>query len=323
MKTPNALVLATAIIMVYPSQQIAAPSPETSGLIAGHTAESAATLVEDTPKDCAWCEAWNTPIAPFRVFGNTWYVGTAGLASLLISTDEGLILIDGALAQSAHLIAGNIREIGFDPLDVKYILNSHAHFDHAGGIAALQRFTDAQVLASTESVRVLESGEIAAADPQFNFGTEANRFPAVENVSLIGDEETLTLGDTTLTAFYTPGHTPGGTTWTWQSCEGSNCMNMVYADSLSPVSADGFLFSDAGLSPNNSQKIAASINLIRGLPCDVLLAPHPSLIKMEDKLNARSADADSNPFVNPGACEAYAEYFDEWLARRLAEEGQN
>ena len=236
------------------------------------------------------------------------------------STDEGLILIDGALAQSAHLIVENIRQLGFDPLDIKYILNSHAHYDHAGGIAALQEFTGAQVLASEDSVAVLQSGEIADSDPQFNFGVEANRFPAVGNVKLIGNGETLTLGDTTLTAHYTPGHTPGGTTWTWRSCEDSACLDIVYADSLSAVSAEGFRFSDDRSSPNGAEQISASTSLIRDLPCDILLAPHPFLIKLEEKLAARAADPGVNPFIDPAACAAYADFFEAWLARRRDEE---
>lgn len=283
-----------------------------------------AELVEDAPKVCDSCAAWNTPQTPYKVYGNTWYVGTAGLTSLLVVTDAGLILIDGGLAQSAHLIAANIRQIGFDPLDIQYILNSHAHYDHAGGIAALQQLTEAQVLASAGSLAALSSGEIASTDPQYNFGVEANRFPAVRNVRLVGNGETLTLGNTALTAHYTPGHTPGGTTWTWQSCEESVCLDMVYADSLSVVAAEGFRFSDAGLSPNGANQISASAALIRELPCDILLAPHPVLFKMDDKLAARAANPHANPganpFIDPGACAAYADYFDEWLARRLEEE---
>ncbi|MFC1720076.1 subclass B3 metallo-beta-lactamase [Pseudomonadota bacterium] len=279
-----------------------------------------ADLVEDAPKDCAYCEEWNNPQEPFRIYGNTWYVGTEGLGSVLVVTDAGLILIDGALAQSAPLIVENIRQIGFDPLEIKYILNSHAHYDHAGGIAALQKYTGTQVLASEGSVAVLRSGELADSDPQFNFGVEANRFPPIGNVGLFGNGESLTLGDTTLTAHYTPGHTPGGTTWTWQSCEDSTCLNMVYADSLSAVSAEGFLFSNPDLSPNNAQQILTSTSLIRELPCDVLMAPHPFLIKMEEKLAARAVNPDINPFIDPAACAAYADYFDAWLARRLEEE---
>jgi len=279
-----------------------------------------AELVEDAPKRCTYCAEWNTPQTPYQVFGNTWYVGTTGLTSILVITDAGLILIDGALAQSAHLIDANIRELGFDPLDIRFILNTHAHFDHAGGIAALQRLTQAQVRASAGSRVVLQSGELAFDDPQYNFGAEANRFPAAQHVTLIDDGESLTLGNTTLTAHYTPGHTAGGTTWTWQSCEGTRCLDIVYADSLSAVSAEGFRFSDASLAPNNAQQISASTALIRALPCDILLAPHPSLIKMQEKLASRAADPAVNPFIDPGACEGYANYFDDWLARRLEEE---
>jgi metallo-beta-lactamase class B len=279
-----------------------------------------AELAEDAPKSCSFCEGWNQPQKPFHVYGNTWYVGTRGLAAILVVTDEGLVLIDGALPQSARLIDENIRAAGFDPLEIKYILNSHAHFDHAGGVAALQRYTGARVLASEGSLAVLQSGEVGSDDPQYGFGAEANRFPAVQNVSLIADQQTLTLGNTTLTAHYTPGHTPGGTTWTWQSCEGTNCLNVVYADSLSPVSADGFRFSDPDISPNHAQQISNSAALVRGLPCDILLAPHPFLFRMEDKLAALAASPDTNPFIEAKACAGYADYFDEWLARRLAEE---
>jgi metallo-beta-lactamase class B len=169
-------------------------------------------------------------------------------------------------------------------------------------------------------VAVLQSGEVATDDPQFNFGREANEFPAVQNVSMVAHQQTLTLGNTTLTAHYTPGHTPGGTTWTWHSCAGSSCLNLVYADSLSPVSADGFSFSNPELSPNQATQISQSSALIRDLPCDILLAPHPFLFQMEDKLAARAAQPEANPFIEPGACPAYADYFEDWLARRVAEE---
>ena len=97
-----------------------------------------AQLVEDQPKTCRSCDAWNQPQVPFHIYGNTWYVGTAGLASILVTTDEGLILIDGALPQSASRIEQNIRTLGFDARQIKYLLNSHAHYDHAGGLNALQ-----------------------------------------------------------------------------------------------------------------------------------------------------------------------------------------
>jgi len=279
-----------------------------------------AKWVPDPPKECEWCESWNEPQPAFHVFGNTWYVGTAGLAAILVVTDAGLILIDGALPQSAPLIKDNIVAAGYDASEIRYILNSHAHFDHAGGIAALQRYSNATVLASPESAPVLQSGEVNPADPQFGFGVEANQFPAVQNVYPIRHGALVSSGGITLTAILTPGHTPGGTTWTWQSCEKDRCLQMVYADSLSAVSAEGFLFSEQQDKNGAAANIRASTQRIRRLRCDILLAPHPFLINMKEKLEQRQLDPSSEPFIDEGACARYADYFDEWLVRRLAEE---
>jgi metallo-beta-lactamase class B len=279
-----------------------------------------AQLAEDPPKDCRNCESWNQPQEPYRVYGNTWYVGTAGLASILIKTDEGLILLDGALSQSAGQIEQNIRKLGFDPGEIRYLLNSHAHYDHAGGLNALQKLSQAQVLASVDSVEVLSTGELAPEDPQFGFGSEHNRFPAVSNVSEVADGGKVTLGEVTLTAHYTPGHTPGGTTWTWQSCEEGGCLDVVYADSLSAVSAEGFRVTDPSRTPTVAEQITASAQLVRELDCDVLLAPHPFLFQMPEKLEAMASNPNTNPFIDTAACDAYAAYFDDWLVRRLEEE---
>ena len=121
--------------------------------------------------------AWNAAHEPFRVFGNTYYVGVAGLSSVLVASDQGLILLDGGLPQSAPLIDASIRKLGFRTEDVRLILNSHTHYDHAGGIAALQRVSGAIVAASASGARAIESGGPPADDPQYAFGKEANRFP--------------------------------------------------------------------------------------------------------------------------------------------------
>lgn len=273
---------------------------------------------EDPPKECTYCNDWNQPQEPFQIFGNTWYVGTAGLGAILVVTDEGLVLIDGALSQSAGLIAENIRHLGFDPKNIMVLLNSHAHYDHAGGLNALQSYSDAEVFVSAASLSPLLSGNVDADDPQYGFGEKANLFPPVSNVAVIADGESISLGNTTLTAHYTPGHTPGGTTWTWQSCTESRCLDIVYADSLSAVSAEDFLFSDSA-NPNAAQ-IRASTDLISALPCDILFAPHPFLIKMADKLEILATTPDAEPFIEEEACVDYANYFNNWLERRLAEE---
>ena len=269
-----------------------------------------AALVPDEPIKCSYCEEWNEPQQPFRVHGDTYYVGTAGLAAILIADEQGLILIDGALPQSAPLIAGNIRQLGFQVEDIHVILNSHAHFDHAGGINALQRASQAVVRASEPSAQALRQGKLQADDPQHGFGSGGN-FPAVSNVQLIADRETIKLGNTSLKLYLTPGHTPGGSTWTWQSCERGECLDIVYADSLSAVSADDYRFGQAG-----AATIRQSAQLIRELPCDILLSPHPFLFEMKTKMTAQIG----NPFVETDACAKYADRFDAWVDRRLKEE---
>ena len=176
----------------------------------------AAQLVPDAAKECPQCAAWNVPQQPFRVFGNTYYVGTAELSAILIAGDDGLVLLDAALPQSAQLIDRSIEELGFETADIRLIVNSHTHFDHAGGIAALQRASRATVAASERAAEALRAGELNADDPQF--AIDDNDFAPVQNVRVIRDGETLTVGDVQITAHFTPGHTPGGTTWSWRSC---------------------------------------------------------------------------------------------------------
>lgn len=249
-----ALALASSLLLLHPS----------------------ARLQPDAPIRCDDCAEWNAPRAPAKVFGNTYSVGVAGLSSVLIASPRGLILLDGGLPQSAPLIDANIRSLGFRTEDIKLIVNSHAHFDHAGGIAALQRFTGATVAASSEGARGLERGEPVPEDPQAGFGKSANAFPPVKQVRVVKDGETLRIGSLAITAHLTPGHTPGGTTWSWRSCEGKVCKEIVYADSMTPVSAPGFRFSGDHGHPGAVEGFRRSLAKIAALPCDILLAPHPA-----------------------------------------------
>lgn len=278
--------------------------------------EGAQELVADPPHVCDACAEWNQPLAPFRVYGNTWFVGTAGLGAILITSPQGHVLIDGGLPQSAPLIAANIRASGFRLEDVKLILNSHTHYDHAGGIAALQRVSKARVAASSPSKLALERGGPTEDDPQFAFGHEHNDYPAVKDVSAVRDGGKVTAGGLELTAHYTPGHTPGGTTWSWRSCEGDRCLQLVYADSLNSVSAPGFKFS----APDTLRTFLESMKRVEELPCEILLAPHPSLIEMDAKLVQWKAAPEKNPFIDASACKRYADGARERLAKRVAEE---
>ncbi len=279
-----------------------------------------AALVADAPNNCDNCAAMNTAREPFQVHGNTWFVGTQGLASILITSDRGHILIDGGLTQSAPLIAANIEKLGFALSDVKLILNSHTHSDHAGGIAALQRVSRGRVAASPAAKRALEGGGATEDDPQFAFGAEHNSFPAVQGVRAVKDGEHLRVGKLQITAHFTPGHTPGGTTWTWISCERGDCASIVYADSLSSISAPGFRFTGDATHPARVEQFEKSIARIAGLDCGILLAPHPELVRLDAKLAARAKDPTQPAFRNPNECKTYADGARTRLAKRVAEE---
>lgn len=253
---------------------------------------------------CHSCDEWNTPQAPFNVYGNTWYVGTAGLSALLVTSPQGHVLLDGALPQSAPQIRKNIESLGFRIEDVKLILNSHAHFDHSGGIAALQRASGAVVAASPSSARGLELGENVKDDPQYD-PASTEHVAKVAKVKVVRDGETLKVGPLRLTAHFTPGHTPGSTAWTWQSCDKGACRNIVYADSLTAVSTDGFHYTGDATHPDITASFRASIAKVAGLPCDVIVSTHPSFTETFEKLAARTPA--NNTFVTPGGCKAYAQ----------------
>lgn len=261
---------------------------------------------------CSSCAGWNEPRAPFRIHGNTYYVGTRGLTALLITSPQGHVLIDGALPNSAPLILQNIQALGFDVRDVRLILNSHVHFDHAGGIAALQRATGARVAASVPSAPVLERGTSAPGDPQHGSLLD---FPAVRNVQRFADGETLRVGAVAVTPRLTPGHTQGGTTWTWRSCDGAGCLDLVYADSHTPISADGFRFSDSPAYPSAVADFERGFATLEALPCDILITPHPGASSLWERLE-RGRDG----LIDPTACTKYAAAGRQMLQRRLQTE---
>ncbi|MCH9696311.1 MAG: subclass B3 metallo-beta-lactamase [Gammaproteobacteria bacterium] len=271
-------------------------------------------LQPDADFECSNCDDWNKPLAPFRVYGNTWYVGMDGLSALLIETSEGLVLIDGGLPQSAVQIDANVRAIGFDPEDIQAILVSHPHFDHAGGIAALQRLSGAPVYISAAGAAVLRTGKLQENDPQFGYGAENTSFAAVKNVHDVEDRGVVSVANVDITAIHTPGHTPGGTSWTWESCALDACYTIVYADSLTAVSAPGFRFTEN----DAAAQMLDSIATLSRLDCDILLSPHPFFFGLHDKLEKRE---DGNPFVNNVACALYGETMLGWLEQRLDSEG--
>ena len=272
-------------------------------------------LASDPPRLCDSCAGWNAPQEPFLLHGQTYYVGTAGLSSVVVKTSAGLALFDGGLPQSAPEIAAHLAKLGLRLEDVKWIFNSHAHYDHAGGIAALQRASGATVVASARGAEALERGGPTPDDPQFGIGEAENAFPKVSRMRRVVDGEAVELGDLVITAHLTPGHTPGSTSWSWRSCEAGQCLNVVYADSLTPVSADDFRYTD-GSGGERAEEFSRSIDKVAHLPCDLLVVPHPGAVDLFGKLARRE------PLINSKACVAYATNARERLQKRLDTERQ-
>ena len=277
-----------------------------AGIVSAQPAEIHA---DEVPKTCGNCAAWNAARAPFKIHGNSYYVGVNGLSAVLITGSNGHVLIDGGLPQSAAVIAGNIKTLGFDIKDVKWLLNTHAHFDHAGGLAALQRMSGAPVLASSDTIRDLREGHSSKDDPQYA-PDNTMPFPAVSKFRAVRNGERLAIADTTITMHDTPGHAPGGNTWSWKSCEAGKCITIVFADSLNPVSEPAYRFS---AHPAYLKAFRQSIETVRSLECDILISAHPEFSQLFERFK-------SNALKDRQACKNYANAAEARLNKRLAEE---
>ena len=238
---------------------------------------------------------WNTPYAPFQVIGNIHYVGTAGVSAWLITSPNGHILIDGILPQSVPQIIGNIKALGFDIRDVKYLLNSHAHFDHAGGLAGLARASGATMIASAADKPFLENGDIGHGP------SGGMKFPPVRVDRVIGDGGTVRLGGVTLTAHLTPGHSPGCTSWSMAATGADrirrrvffHCSGTVAGQSLVPEAYPGIV--------GNFRATFAKVSMFKA---DVFLANHDNFFDLAEK-RARQIAGDANAFVDAGELQRF------------------
>jgi metallo-beta-lactamase class B len=248
--------------------------------------------------------AWNQPVKPFRIIGDIYYVGAANVSSFYIKTSDGAILLDGGLPETAPVIEKSIADLGFSIQDVKYLLNSHAHFDHCGGLAELKKKSGAQMIASERDRPVLVSAKGGF-----------DSFPAVQVDRVIGDKQTVQLGGITLTAHLTPGHTKGCTTWTMPVSEGGKMYQVVFYCSTSVV--DKLV--------NNSDYPAIVSDYMRSfaelkkMPCDVFLGPHAGFFHLEEKrkqLEAGKLDA----FVDPTEMRRYVDESEKAFRKQLGEQ---
>jgi len=233
---------------------------------------------------------WIRPAPPVKIGDNLYYVGSEGLSALLIVTAKGLILIDGPMDQNVDGIEANIRALGFKPSDVKILLNTHAHFDHAAGFARLKTDTGAALLASAADKPLLERGVYPGSED-----VAWLRFKPVKVDAVIKDRDTVTLGGVTLTANITPGHTPGCTTWTFPvKIDGVVrkamlwCSTTVAANRLAPKPQYPGIVAD----------YRASFVRLAAMKADVFLAPHPDQFGFAEK-RAAMAEGKPSPFVDP------------------------
>ena len=260
-------------------------------------------------KACDQEDGWADPAPPARIDGQVYYVGTCGITVLLIASPQGHILIDSSPAEAAPLVLANIRRLGLDPRDVKWLLASHAHFDHVGGMAALQFATGAQVAALPAQARELESGTVASDDPQFGLIDHGIR--TVKVTRLLRDGETIRVGLNRITPIATPGHTRGSTSWVIRGCGARNCAAIVYADSASTPAADGYRFSDH---PAWVAQYRRGVARIAVLPCSLLVTPHPGQSALFERF---AGDA---PLADKEGCKRYAESSLAKFEERLAKE---
>lgn len=265
-----------------------------------------------------YARQWLGVEPPVRIHGNTWFVGFGGLTVVLISTSDGLVLIDGALPQAVPAIEDNIRRLGFRIEDVKYVLSTEPHYDHSSGIAALLRDSGGTAVASPEAAEVLRRGRSGPDDPQADW---LEAFPPVERVIALRDGQTLQVGDVVITARATPGHTFGSMSWSWRSCEAGDCKDVVFGSSLNPISADGYRFTDPEHQPlvDGFRRTFASL---RAMPCDILLTAHPGQSGGDERMARLRQGETPNPFIDPTACRAYADKYEALLDRRLERERQ-
>ncbi|MCA6119571.1 subclass B3 metallo-beta-lactamase [Bradyrhizobium sp. WSM 1738] len=256
---------------------------------------------------------WNTPTEPFKMIGNVYYVGTDGLASYLITSPRGHILIDTVMPESTSLIKANIEKLGFKITDIKYLLNTHAHIDHTGGLAEMKQASGGQLVAGEADKPLLEGGYYPGAQDD-----DALKFPPAKVDRTVREGDKVTIGDVTLIARETPGHSPGCTSWEFSVKEGDATRSVLIFCS-GTVALNRLVGNPtySGIVADYRKTFARA----KDMKVDVLLAPHPEMYKMAEK-RAKLSDGGPNPFVSPGEFNAYAatleKAFEDALAKQTA-----
>jgi metallo-beta-lactamase class B len=258
--------------------------------------------------------SWNQPVKPYRIISNVWYVGASGVTSFLITTSKGHILLDSGLPETVPLIKQNVAQLGFKMADVKILLNSHAHYDHAGGLAELKELTGAKLMATAPDAELLARG----GKDDFTWGDQY-AFKAVQTDRMLKDGDEVKLGEVTMIARLTPGHTKGSTTWTMKAKEGGRTYDIVFASS---VSAPGYTLVGNEKYPQIAEDYARSFQILKSLPCDVFLAPHSEFFSMKEKMKRLEQRATPNPFIDPRGYRDYVADGEKNIQETLAKQRQ-
>jgi len=263
---------------------------------------------------------WTNPFPPYRIVGNVYYVGSQGLASYLITTPQGHILINSSLPSSVPLIRESIEKLGFHFSDVKILLISHAHWDHCAGSAAVKELTGAKYMVMDADVPEIEAG----GKGNFQYGdSPGSRYEPTKVDRVLHDGDEVKLGDTVLVAHLTPGHTKGTTTWTMKAREGSKTYNVVIVGS--PNVNAGYKLVNNTLYPQIASDYERMFRVLKSLPCDIFLGAHGDYYGMEAKF-AKMKEGGPNPFIDPDGYKNYVaekeQSFRAELAKQTAEAKQ-
>ncbi|MDM7955176.1 subclass B3 metallo-beta-lactamase [Blastomonas sp.] len=294
-----------AALVLSGCTQTAAPGPRLASDAQIETAQSA-PVVDET----AIAMRWNERLAPFTIIDNVHFVGTHGLGVFLITTPDGHVLIDGALAQSVPQILDNIRALGFDPSDIKYLLNTHAHYDHAAGLAGLQRASGAVMIASAADKPYLEAGRIDHGP------TQDAMFPPVRVDRVVGDGDTVALGGAMLTAHLTPGHSPGCTSWSMAAKDSKGLPRSVFLHCSASLGGQSLV---PEAYPGMIANYRATFAKVRGMQADVFLANHDIFFDLHAK-RARQLAGDRDAFVDALELQRFNTEMEQGFQEALAEQ---
>lgn len=233
----------------------------------------------------------NTPIEPFQIIGNVYYVGAAEVTAFLVTTPKGHILIDAGFAETAAQITANVKKLGFKIGDIKLLLNTQAHFDHAGGFVELKRLSGAKMVASPADKVLLEKG----GRDDFTWGDKYVYEPVTVDRK-VSDGERVTLGGVGLKAVFTPGHTKGCTTWMMELRDGGQKYTVAFVGS---TSSPGYTFYGNEKYPGIIADYEKTFAVMKRLNPDIFLASHGSFFGLLEKAEKIRLKRNPNPFIDP------------------------